>query len=257
MFRVCVILCLTLIGAAVAAPLASCAVNGNPCPIPNGWLQTATWNLTESTAIQPSSASYFIPTHPWGLISLDWSVANTIWYKGNVSNTTCEATSTYNCQLLKQKGLAKRCFIYHNMELGLQWLESQRAIMYNPANAGLFLHTQGNPRMPIYNEPINFGDQYFWDFRNLAAVKAYVTSVVSAVRDPAVDGTFTDDVTGVPGEHPLVPNRTNLSPKDLSDLQWGTSVASSAVIEALATIGKGVYQAFGGGDNDGPGQYVT
>ena len=84
-------------------PAPSCAVNGLPCPVPDGWAEDpAVWNLTQSTAIQPSSSGYFIPTHPWGLISLDWSVANRIWYQGNTSNTTCEAVSTAGCQLLKE-----------------------------------------------------------------------------------------------------------------------------------------------------------
>ena len=35
------------------------------------------------------------------------------------------------------------------------------------------------------------------------AASYYVASVVGSVADAAVDGTFTDDVTGVPAEHPL------------------------------------------------------
>jgi hypothetical protein len=45
------------------------------------------------------------------LISLDWSVANKIWFTGNTKNTTCEATSITNCRMLKAAGLAHRCFI--------------------------------------------------------------------------------------------------------------------------------------------------
>lgn len=86
----------------------TCALNGLPCPPPT-W--EPSWNLTQSTVIQPSSPNYFMPTHPWGLISLDWSVANKIWYTGNTKNTTCEATSITNCRMLKAAGLAHRCFI--------------------------------------------------------------------------------------------------------------------------------------------------
>ena len=56
-----------------------------------------------------------MPKHPWGLISLDWSVANQVWFLGNTSNTTCEATSITGCRMLKAAGLADRCFIYHNV----------------------------------------------------------------------------------------------------------------------------------------------
>ena len=41
------------------------------------------------------------------------------------------------------------------------------------------------------NEPIPFGDQFFWDFTNEAAADYFVSSVVASVAHPAVDGTFT------------------------------------------------------------------
>jgi hypothetical protein len=161
----------------------------------------ANWNLTQSTTIQPSSSGYFTPAHPWGLISLDWSVANQVWFRGNTSNTTCEATSLEGCRRLKDAGLATRCFIYHNMELGLEWLETQRRVMYNESLAHYFLQYtdgEGHKNGTIYNERISFGDQFFWDFRDPAAADYYIQSVLESISDPAVDGTFTDDVDGVP-----------------------------------------------------------
>ena len=97
------------------------------------------WNLTESTVIQPSSNDYFDPVHPWGLISLDWSVARSIWSAPGRANSTCEAVSREGCRRLKASGKATRCFIYHNMELALEWEESQRAVMYNASTADYFL----------------------------------------------------------------------------------------------------------------------
>lgn len=133
-------------------PNPTCAKNGVPCPPPT-WAPT--WNLTKSTVIQPSSDYYFTPQHPWGCVSLDWSVANKIWYLGNTSNTTCEATSNTGCSMLKAAGLADRCFIYHNMELALEWLESQRKVMYDEQYQDYFLRYtdgQGNKIGKIYNE---------------------------------------------------------------------------------------------------------
>ena len=70
--------------------------------------------------------------------------------------------------------------------------------MYDPAYSNFFLHQGGDPSAPIYNEPQGqFGDQYFWDFRNQSAQTYFVSSVLSTLMDPAVDGTFTDDVDGV------------------------------------------------------------
>ena len=70
------------------------------------------WNfLTESTTIQPSGNTYFMPTHPWGLISLDWSVARGIWFANGRNKTNCEEVSTNGCRKLKAAGLAAKCFI--------------------------------------------------------------------------------------------------------------------------------------------------
>ena len=82
---------------------------------------TPTWNLTESTTIQPSSPGFFDPNHTWGLISLDWSVAKDVWMKNGRNHTNCEAVSTEGCRRLKASGKAHKCFIYHNMELALEW----------------------------------------------------------------------------------------------------------------------------------------
>ena len=49
-----------------------------------------------------------------------------------------------------------KCFIYHNMELALEWLESQRAVMYDPEYAGFFLQYtdgEGHGTGKVYNEP--------------------------------------------------------------------------------------------------------
>lgn len=55
------------------------------------------------------------------------------------------------------------------------------------------------PRL-VLQEPRGEGDQFFWDFRVPDAANYYIESVVASVTaDPAVDGTFTDDVTGLPG----------------------------------------------------------
>ena len=142
--------------AAQSPPSPSCALNGLPCAPPR-W--AATWNLTQSTVIQTGhTAGFFMPEHTWGLISLDWSVARGTWFTGNASNSTCEATLRANCGLLKAAGKATRCFGYHNSELALQWLESQRALMRDPAKADLFLqylpgNPSGTPAGTVYHVP--------------------------------------------------------------------------------------------------------
>ena len=54
------------------------------------------------------------------------------------------------------------------MELALEWLESQRAVMYDPTKADWFLQYtdgHGNKNGTIYSEPNEWGDQFFWDYQ--------------------------------------------------------------------------------------------
>ena len=161
------------------------------------------------------------------------------------------------------------------MELALEWLESQRAVMFDPTMASYFLQY---PNGTIYNEPIAQGAQFFWDFRNTDAAQYFISSIAAVLAsDPAVDGTFTDDVTGVspflfspsillpclpcpnsslssrrpagvPEEHPAVQANINMTNAELASLQWATQAASSALIETLVAQGKYNWQAFGAED---------
>lgn len=197
-----------------------------------------------------------MPNHTWGLISLDWSVARAIWFKNGKNKTNNEAVSTKGCQMLKAAGKASKCFIYHNMELALEWEESQRKVMYNPATADYFLQYtdgKGNKNGTIYQEDITYGDQFFWDFTNPAAADYFVTSVVASLSDPAVDGTFTDDVGGLPQEHETVMKKINMDQPQLKALQAATAATHTKLVSALIAAGKYNWQAFGGGDGTGPG----
>ena len=83
--------------------------------------------------------------------------------------TDCEAVSTEGCRKLKAAGKAVKCFIYPNMELALEWEESQRKVMYDPHTADYFLQYtdgKGNKNGTICQEDIIWGDQFFWDFTN-------------------------------------------------------------------------------------------
>jgi len=210
--------------------------------------------LSISTICQPGNTkSYFSPSlnKPWGLVSLDWSIANGEWQGKSNRQSTCEATSVKGCQLLKAQGTATRCFIYHNTALALEWLESQRAVMYDPSKADYFLQYTdglGHKNGTIYNEPISFGDQYFWDFTNPDAANYYVTSILTSISDPAVDGTFTDDVSGVPEEHPDVMKNIKMTAKQLANLQLATQATHQYLLDNLVVSGKYNWQGFGAGD---------
>ncbi len=142
----------------------------------------------------------------------------------------------------------------HLQELALEWLESQRLVMNDPATADYFLQYtdgQGHKNGTIYNEPIFCGNQFFWDFTNPEAANYFITSVAESINSPFVDGTFTDDVTGVPAEHPKVQANINMTDAELAQLQYATGEASSSLIYELVSQSKYNWQAFGGGDGSG------
>ena len=136
-------------------------------------LPLAAWAGAAGTrAVDPAGFTP-APGHHWGAVSLDWQVGEGVWInKTDYKSSTCEATSAANCARLKATGAVKLCGIYHNVELALSWIESARAVMYDPAKASWFLQfTDGNGTKngTIYNQPRAEGDQYFIDWRNAEA----------------------------------------------------------------------------------------
>ena len=238
----------------------SCSTNGTPCPPPS-WAPR--WELVDSTICQPGGPShtsgfFSMPAEqPWGLVSLDWTVALALWNRTGLHNGTVEAVSREGCRLLKANHSATRCFIYHNMELALESIESQRAAMYpgephyDPA---LFLHyTTGPAAGRVYNERNTPGDQYFWNY-TLDKTKAFFRdAVMASIAYPEVDGTFADDVNGVPDEHGHVPSALNLSAADIDVYRYHTSLANQMLVDAAIAAGKYVWAAFGAQDGVGDG----
>jgi len=137
------------------------------------------------------------------------------------------------------------------MELALESLESQRAAMYPGEvayNPRFFLQY---PNGTIYNERQTPGDQFFWNFSYAPSRDYYARSVMASIAYPEVDGTFTDDVTGIPAEHGALPARLGLSPAAVAAYQHATSVANQQLVDAAVAGGKYVWAAFG--DQDGVG----
>jgi len=142
---------LAVIGPSLAYS-STCANNGTTCPPPKWKPQ---WHLSLSTMCQPGGGDdYFVPpaNQPWGLVSLDWSVNEKTWrHPEDMTKCTCEATSIENCRRIKAVSPGTRCFIYHNLELALEAMESQRAVMYNKSTANYFLQYtdgQGHKNVP-------------------------------------------------------------------------------------------------------------
>ena len=237
-------------------PSPSCMLNNESCPIPRGW--EADWSVVNSTAMMSATDSPdgFTPTHHWGLVTLDWQCGWHNWINADPAKTTCEATSAANCAALKASGKVKRCSIYHNMELSLQWLESERAVMDAAhVEAGWFLTNPGNDT--VYDLPRTVGpasttllSQWFIDWRNPDAAAYFAEAIVNSTYLEGVDATFTDDLPGAGQEHAGLQNATGLSDDEMAALQFATQQSEMTVASALAIGGKFCWDCVGG--EDGP-----
>ena len=67
------------------------------------------------------------PERPWGLVSLDWSTNWRTWKAHGVARGNLEATAVEGCRRVKAASPGTRCFMYRNMELTIEAMESQRA----------------------------------------------------------------------------------------------------------------------------------
>jgi hypothetical protein len=105
----------------------SCMINGRGCPVPAGW--HTEWALINSTALMSADPAGFNTTRRWGLVTLDWQSRWHSWIRPDPSQIHVEAASASACRRLKAAGRVRFCSIYHNMELALEWLESQRRVM--------------------------------------------------------------------------------------------------------------------------------
>jgi hypothetical protein len=230
-------------------------MNGFPCPLPLNF--DVDWSIRNSTACMPERGGAGVtdagfmpaPGHHWGLASLDWQVGEGTWLKPNRSASNCEAVSAANCARLKASGAVKRCGIYHNIELALQWIESARAVMYDEDKKDWFLQYtdgHGTKNGTIYNEPRAEGDQFFVDYRNADAAAYFVGSIVNATVDLGVDLTFTDDRDGIPVEHPGLPAALGLSAADVAAVQFATQAAGQWLATSLASVGKTCWDCLNG-----------
>ena len=244
-------------GSGTAGGGESCAMNGTACPLPRGWAPS--YSLAGATVCEPGgdlAPGYWEPQHPWGLVSLDWSVASSIWGREGAARGTIEATLTENCARIKKAWPATRCFVYSNVELALQAFESQRLVMYDPAKAHWFVQYTGpggEKNGTIYNEPGGPGDQFFWDFRVAEAADYYIDSVLQRTANVSVDGVFTDDIDGFPTEHDYAPLNANIPFSDVAALQFASLATHGRLVAALAAAGKYNWQAMGAGYQ---GEYV-
>ena len=255
--------------AQAAHPSPSCMLSGNaswdmsttpasnPCPLPVNW--NVDWSVVNSTAgMSINAAGCKAANHTWGWITLDWQSNREAWLHEDPEQCTCEASMAANCAALKKAGRVKRCTIYHNMELALEWLESNRAVMDQAhVDAGWFLRfpngsvyddvtgpLRPDPKNP--SQPNTVFSQYFIDWRNREAAAYFVDAILNATFLPGVDGTFTDDSNGAGMEHSTLGQLLNISNATIADIQFATQAGVDYLAQSLAANGKTCFDCVGG-----------
>jgi len=98
---------------------------------------------------------------------------------------------------------------------------------------------------------------FFWDFRVKEASDYFVSSIVQTTLNPYVDGSFSDDVEGLPEEHEDAIKAMRLTTAEVADIKQSTHDTNQNLITALITANKYLWQAFSRGDDVGPAPNST
>ena len=133
----------------------------------------------------------------------DWSNAREIWLKPDRNASTCEATLLEQARRVKAARTGTRVLVYRQALWALSWMESVRAVMYDPAFAGYFLrYKSGAVWIEPDSGPIQSlctqaaGECAMWNWSN-ASARAYFQDVVvggsRGTGSDLVDGIFLDD----------------------------------------------------------------
>eukprot|EP01047_Picozoa_sp_COSAG01_P063174 COSAG01_NODE_8144_length_2905_cov_2.409480_3_plen_109_part_01 len=103
--------------------------------------------------------------------------------------------SLEGCRRLKGSGKAQKCFVYHNFELACEFLERQRAVMYDPAKSDWFMRYQNGTIWQVeaayYHEDL--GTTFAWNYSNPEAAEYVIESTMLDLMHPEIDGTYIDD----------------------------------------------------------------
>jgi hypothetical protein len=240
------------------APLAVPAYPPLAPPFPN------TWKLNGSTIIHTSNLSGWTDTAmaaKYGVVSFDWNNAKAIWLKSNRRESTCEATLIEQARRVKAARPSARVLVYRNCMYALEWLESERAVMYDPHYAGFFLHGKDGK---IINHEAHEGDQFLWNYTNASAAAYKMDVVIGGPRgvgapDGLIDGIFLDDPGPGTVMHPMQEYISNMevtvrqngvTMAQLQELATATYTMVEAMRHKLAGLGKMVW--LNGVDNADP-----
>ena len=214
--------------------------------------------MAAATGSEPPAG--FNTTRRWGMVTLDWQSNWTAWIRPNPADIDVEAASAARCRELKASGAVRYCSIYHNMELSLEWLESQRRVMDTAhVKANWFLRFP-NGSVVDHARQVRAGQgpwlrQFFTNWSNPEAAAYFVAAMTNATAVDGVDSSFTDDSPGIPAEHPEIQPLLKLSNDTLRALQRATQAGEQRLAEALAARGRTCWNCIDGVEGPTGGQW--
>ena len=142
------------------------------------------WDLGISTYLdyryssvgENASSPYCLDGAEYGVAQYDGSNSQVLWMAAGTGRapSCCSGHGPFTrrnwtkvqleqARRVKRANLNTRVLLYRNFALALGWIREQWDLMMNPSNAGMFLRF---PNGSIYDEAIDAGSQFFWDFRN-------------------------------------------------------------------------------------------
>lgn len=160
-----------------------------------------TWVLRSSTIVHTSNKSGWTDSaeaSKYGIVSFDWNNAKELWMRPHDPNSSsCEAALLEQARRVKATGSGTRVLLYRNVMWALQWMESERGVMYSPAYAGFFLrYKHGSGAIWRKNLGSGAGEGFLWNFTNATAAEYFEREVVFSQRGATsvyTDGMFFDD----------------------------------------------------------------
>ena len=112
-----------------------------------------------------------------------------IWLKPDRNASTCEATLLEQARRVKAARTGTRVLVYRQALWALSWMESVRAVMYDPAFAGYFLrYKSGAVWIEPDSGPIQSlctqaaGECAMWNWTNASARRYFQDVVVGGPR---------------------------------------------------------------------------
>lgn len=227
----------------------SCAFNPNRrCPPPS-WKPV--WDLASSTFAQPCNKSGYFNASlavKYGLVSFDWSNAKELWMAYPRDQAKCEEMLVEQAKMVKLLNPDTRVLVYRNLELSLEWLSSERLVMYDSDKMDWWLRFKNGS---IYQTDIKAGDQFFWNYTNRDAVDYFIEQVAlgpNGLGSEWVDGIYTDDVDGTFQEHKIAIEDLELTSEEVISIENATNHMYDELISRLVQAGGYNYQAFHSGD---------